>query len=52
MAAIGVLVLMAGGVAYAAQVARDRGAEAAKTPERVKQVVPEASQNSQLQLEG
>ena len=43
MAAIGVLVLMAGGVAYAAQVARDRGAEAAKTPERVKQVVPEAS---------
>ncbi len=43
MAAIVVLVLIAGGVAYAAQVARDRGAETAKTPERVKQVVPEAS---------
>ena len=43
MAAIVVLVLMAGGVAYAAQVARDRGAETAKTPERVKQVVPDAS---------
>jgi len=38
MAAIVVLVSIAGGVAYAAQVARDRG-EAAKTPERVKQVV-------------
>ncbi len=43
MAAIVVLVLMAGGVAYAAQVARNRGTETAKTPERVKQVVPEAS---------
>ena len=43
MAAIGVLVLIAGGVAYAAQVARDRGVTA-KTPERVKQVVPEASE--------
>jgi hypothetical protein len=43
MAAIVVLVLIAGGVAYAAQVARNRGAETAKTPERVKQVVPEAS---------
>lgn len=43
MAAIVVLVLIAGGVAYAAQVARNRGTETAKTPERVKQVVPEAS---------
>jgi hypothetical protein len=43
MAVIVVLVLMAGGVAYAAQVARNRGTETAKTPERVKQVVPEAS---------
>ena len=43
MAAIVVLVLMAGGVAYAAQVARNRGTESAKTPERVKQVVPDAS---------
>ena len=43
MAAIVVLVLMAGGVAYAAQVGRDRGAQTAKTPERVKQVVPDAS---------
>jgi hypothetical protein len=40
MTAIGGLVVIAGGVAYAAQVARDRG-EAARTPERVKQVVAE-----------
>ena len=41
MAAIGLLVLLAGGVAYAAQVARNRGPATTKTPERVKQVVPD-----------
>jgi hypothetical protein len=40
---IGTGAVIAGGVAYAAQVARNRGTETAKTPERVKQVVPEAS---------